>query len=118
MSDSSGPPAASTSGTLVGPVKDTDNFPLGLDSKGEFTSLTSYKSDGADPLLSKNLTQSVAIVERQVNSVRSTFTTVDQIVNDAGLQICLDIGDRASILKEWKDISKVHCHSLSLSPLI
>ncbi len=98
--------------TLVGNT--TDFFPLGLKSNEAYTFLKDPKPKGTDVVLNRNLTQSIAGVERQVNSVRSTFSTVSQIINDEGLEICGDVIDRASILKEWRNINDVCCCLSSL----
>ncbi len=95
------------SASLVGTTRGF--FPLGPKPDEAYTSLKHPKPKGADVVLNRNRTQSIAIVERQVNSIRSTFSTVNQIINDKGLEICGDIKDRAPILKEWRNINDVCC---------
>jgi len=83
----------------------TNFFPSAVNSVEAYTTLKDPAPKGVDAVLNRNLTQSIAVVERQVNSVRSTFSTVSQIINDEGLEICGDIIDRASVLKEWRNIN-------------
>ncbi|KLO13445.1 hypothetical protein SCHPADRAFT_904171 [Schizopora paradoxa] len=93
--------------SLVGAVKKYFAPNANLKGNDEYKSLI-VKSTGADPLLSKSLVQSVAVVERHINTARSTFSTVDSIIKDKALDICLHIEDldRKSILKDWEEISK------------
>ncbi len=91
---------------LVGPA--INSFPEELSGgNADYTSFDAYKFEGEDPLLSRKLTQSIAAVERRVSSLRSTFSTVENIIGDLGRQTHRDIVDRAPILKEWRDINKV-----------
>jgi len=89
---------------LAAPIKDI--FNVGSKASDSYTSVAVYKSKGADPELSRNLTKSITVVERQVHSARASFQKVHRIINDPGLALCRDSSEHKSLLDEWQEIEK------------
>ncbi len=88
-----------------------DRFNVGSKANDSYASVAVYKSKGADPELSRHLTKSITVVERQVHSTRASFQRVHRIINDPGLALCRDSTEHKSLLDEWQEIELV-CHLL------
>ena len=99
---------------LVAPPK--NDFRSSWKPDKNYTSVAIYKSKGVNSQLSKTLAKSTTAVKQRVYSARSSFQSVDRIINGPGLDVFADASEREALLLDWQDIKNVRAVSLVSVP--
>lgn len=104
------PPPQAESALVVSPRK---FFALASRTYNASFSLNgNYKSKGADPFISRALDKSLIGVSQGVAQAKSSFASVDKILNEPKLQICRDVQGSESLVTDWGKLKSV---SISLA---